>query len=142
MSVISLAFIVFIITFLVYFCVPTKFQPYVFLTESSENHLTEISSYDDVQSLTTMESNLEILMRIKKLVEENGSKLLVLLEPTLMDDQIKSGFKTLHSFAKENNIDILDLNTVYNELGLDGMTDYYNSGHLNVYGAKKLLIIW
>lgn len=114
------------------------FHGYVFLTESSENHLTEISSYDDVEYLTTMGSNLEILMRIKQLVEENGSKLLVLLAPTLMDDQIKSGFKTLHNFAKENNIDILDLNTVYNELGMDGMIDYYDSGHLNVYGAEKV----
>ena len=43
----------------------------------------------------------------------------------------------LHRYAQENGIDILDMNLCYDEIGIDNTLDFYDTEHLNVYGAEK-----
>ncbi|MCR5350297.1 MAG: hypothetical protein K6E20_04820 [Acholeplasmatales bacterium] len=82
----------------------------------------------------------DIVKNIKKLCDENNTKLMLLELPSYT-----SWTKKLHdqieSFSNEENIDFLDLNfsdEFVNEYGYDPNHDFRDGGnHLNVYGATK-----
>ena len=44
----------------------------------------------------------------------------------------------MEQYAAENGCAFLDLTKNYEEVGLDGKTDYFDKGHLNISGANKV----
>ncbi len=84
------------------------------------------------------EKNLEYLDKIIALSEEKGFDLLFLGSPYQMDEEQKKVFAAVDQYADQNGIPFLDYNHYYEELGLDPQTDYYDKGHVNYKGAKKV----
>ena len=75
--------------------------------------------------------------KIKELCDENGSTLLFVSAPSKMDYnfEMHNGAAEL---AKELGVDYLDMNLVWQEIGIDWQTDTFDNGdHLNVSGAEK-----
>ena len=112
------------------------FRGFVFLTGVKENTCAQLN-YNDVEEKALTERNLTYLKRTVDLIREHGSEPMVLLAPydTAADDlgQIKS----LGAFCCSEEVPFLDLNAVYDRLGVDNTADYYDGGHFNVYGAEK-----
>lgn len=107
---------------------------YVFVTNNRAIDMKQ-QDYSQVQEIPLSQTNMEYLQKTVDLIRENGSEVLLLLTPYL-----PKGFagqsKTLHRFAQEEDLEILDMNLCYDDIGLDSSIHYYDTEHLNVYGAE------
>lgn len=112
------------------------YHGYVFLTDAKENHCTAVS-YEDVEERPIDEYNSDVISRIKALAEEHNAELLLLVAPYLMEETMYGSYRALHRFARENDITVLDMCTDFDSVGINNTTDFYDSGHLNVFGAQK-----
>ena len=109
---------------------------FVFLTQVKANSCTQLS-YEEVKATKLPDRNLQYLQKTVELIRECGSEPLILLAPydTAVDDLSK--IKALSGFCNDLEVPLLDLNSQYNNLGIDNVADYYDGGHFNVYGAEK-----
>lgn len=94
-------------------------------------------SYDSVEARPIPPENLERLEQIARLVQQEGAELLLMAAPYEMVTDDLGYLKSLHSFCREKGIAFLDLNLVYDQLGLDEAKDFFDIGHFNVYGSIK-----
>lgn len=108
---------------------------YVFVKNSAPMDMVQ-QDYSDVQEIPLSNKNLEYLNKIIQLVRDEGSDILLLLTP-----YIPKGYsgqtKALHRYARENGVELLDMNLCYDDMEIDNDRDYYDTEHLNVYGAEK-----
>ena len=109
---------------------------YVFLTGAQPNESRDVS-YDEVEAYPIDEAALSDLERTVNMVREAGAEPLLLIAPYQIGSEHLAACKYLAEYAEKNGIAMLDMNTAYDEIGLDNQSDFYDSGHLNVYGAEK-----
>lgn len=112
------------------------FRGYMYLTPARGADCRQ-QSYDTVEAVPIPEENLALLRDTAQLAEAHGAALLLLAAPyeTVTDDL---GFlKSLHRFCEAEGIAFLDLNLVYDALGIDEEKDFFDIGHFNVSGAAK-----
>lgn len=98
----------------------------------------DVTSYslDDFSRADVFQENLEYLDQIKRIVDAAGASLILLSAPRhkgTADGRLAS----LHDYADRNKIDFIDLNLDFDKTGISNATDFYNGGHLNVFGAEK-----
>ena len=113
------------------------FYGYAWLTDQKEIAPLNDLDYTDYPVEPLDETALEALYKILELKKQENFELLFLVAPYSGAKQDKSKLKALHLFAENNNIPILDMNEHYRKMDLNEQTDFYDMGHLNVYGAKK-----
>ena len=94
-------------------------------------------NYDGVAEEAVPAESLELLRRMKALAEENGAQLVLLAAPYEMVDEDLGYLKSLHRFCGDEQIPFLDLNLIYDSLGLDEQQDFIDEGHLNLCGSVK-----
>jgi hypothetical protein len=82
--------------------------------------------------------NIEYLDKLIALSKEKGFDLLFLGSPYQMNEEQKKVFRAVDRYAQQNGIPFLDYNYYYDELKLDTKGDYYDKGHVNYKGAKKI----
>lgn len=109
---------------------------YVFLTDVKQNCMSQIS-YDGVEEVAILEHYEEVFLDIVQLAEENGTEVLLLIAPYNVEKEELGRYKYMHRLAEENGVNVLDLNLEFDATGISNDTDFYDSGHLNVYGAEK-----
>lgn len=112
------------------------YRGYIFLREVQDNATAQLE-LEDVQPEPLPETNMRALDDIVELAREMGIELLFLLSPYEEAADVAGQIKTLHEYADEKGVDFLDFNTVYDELGIDNSTDYFDKGHFNASGAEK-----
>ena len=112
------------------------FRGYMYLTPERGADC-ERQSYDSAEALPIPEENLALLREMAALAKDNGAELLLLAAPyeTVTDDL--GYLKSLHAFCEAEGIEFLDLNPVYDELGIDEAKDFFDIGHFNVNGSTK-----
>lgn len=112
------------------------FRGYMYLTPERGADCRQ-QNYGDVEALPIPEENLTLLREMARLAEDNGAELLLLAAPyeTVTDDL--GYLKSLHDFCAAEGVDFLDLNLVYDELGIDAAKDFFDIGHFNVSGSTK-----
>ena len=108
---------------------------YMFFSNVGESSSRQ-QSYD-VEPLPVQQEHLDYLLKLRDLAQEHDAKMLLLFAPFPMSDTYRGKFLTLHQFAAENDIAVLDMNLEFDAIGFDGMTDFCDSSHLNIYGAEK-----
>ena len=94
-------------------------------------------SYEGVEPGQLIEENVTQLLRIRDLAEENGAKLVLFIAPYEGADRDLEFLLALNRLCEEKDIPLIDYNLIYDELGFDGDTDFYDMNHFNVYGADK-----
>lgn len=69
----------------------------------------------------------------------NKIPLLVTSTPFIIDEQKAMETNAFSRIASEYGVPLLNTNTpeIWDEMGLDPMTDFYNGNHLNVMGSEK-----
>ena len=108
---------------------------YMFFPQVGESSSCQ-QSYDALP-LPVAQAHLDYLLKIQALTEEHGAKMVLLFAPFPMDDTSRGKLLTLHQFAQEHGIEVLDMNLEFDAIGLNGATDYCDSSHLNINGAEK-----
>ena len=85
--------------------------------------------------LTIPEENIESISYILDACAENDIKVLFFKSPNANWGLDRS--LPLKTFMEDNGLDFIDLNDYISDIGLDKNQDFYDSAHLNKYGAKK-----
>lgn len=81
--------------------------------------------------------NEEYIEKIIKLCKDNGIKLMLVKTPSNSTKEEKKYYNSVEKIAKENEIEFVDYNLKYDEIGLNMTTDFFDKGHLNILGADK-----
>lgn len=109
---------------------------YVFLTGVQPNGVYQVS-YENVTATPIKESNEKTFLDIVELVNNSDSELLLLVAPYNVSGDVLGYYKYLHELAEKNDVKVLDMNLEFDSVGISNDTDFYDGGHLNVYGAEK-----
>ena len=106
--------------------------------EESVNAINRHSDYEKVKEIDLDKQNLEYLNKIQEFVELKGAKLVIMLAPYETNNPDVAGrIKSERIWATEKGIQIIDYSLLLDELEINPKTDYYDTGHLNVSGARK-----
>lgn len=81
--------------------------------------------------------NREYLEKIIELCQEKDVRLMLVKAPSNSTEEEKKYYNEAEKIARENGIDFVDYNMLYDEIGLDLSTDFFDERHLNIYGAEK-----
>lgn len=82
------------------------------------------------------EGNLKLLEQLKELTQKHGVRFALVASPRsgcFADGRLAA----LHDYCEEHSIDFIDLLLDFDKTGIVNETDYYDSFHLNVFGAEK-----
>lgn len=125
------------------FCPPTArgatdpFHGFVFLTDCTKPAFPAQTDYTGVSPAPLKDSVLASLDEIRALCEAHGTRLLLLVAPYTVPEEEYGAWRAVHDYAALHGVPILDMNTAYDSLPFDRELDFYDSGHLNAYGAAK-----
>lgn len=75
--------------------------------------------------------------RFNDMVRAHGAELMLLTAPSPMNAEQCGKYSFLHQYANKHGIKYLDLNGEFNALGIDVNKDFFDTDHLNVFGAEK-----
>lgn len=95
-----------------------------------------IPDYSSVQAANLTDESLEILAKIKDLIQSSGAKMVLLIAPN--NDAFSATAKAATAWAQDNNVDVLDYSLLLDQIGVDPSCDYYDGGHLDISGAQKV----
>ncbi len=96
---------------------------------------TDISDVEDRNPIT--DKNQSYLLDIIHLCEAEGVDLLLMKSPSNLTVEEKMYFNDVAQIAEDHEVDFVDFNLYYEEIGLNIKTDFYDQRHLNIEGAKK-----
>lgn len=97
---------------------------------------TDVPLTDEVAPLDS--KVLKYLDKFVKTCKDNDIELVFFYIPSPDSWNIKNS-NSIKKYAKEHDIEYLDLNLIYKDIGIDFTKDTCDAGdHLNVYGAEKV----
>lgn len=111
------------------------YRGYVFLSEQGE--APNISAEFDTEEITVNQKDMEYIYRFIKLAKEENLELVFVNAPAEHNQRIYQSQKILEKIANENEIKYIDGNKIVDNINIDVETDFYDTGHMNVYGAEK-----
>lgn len=113
------------------------FKGYVLLDHTEPRDLNyQLSSITKSTKLT--EKNLEYIQKIIELAKSVGSELWFLVSPYEATAEQQAVYNSVKQIADSNNIRFINYNNDYDSLCLDPQVDFYDKGHVNNVGAKKV----
>ena len=87
------------------------------------------------------EKNREYLDKIIELCQKKNVHLMLVKAPSNATEEEKRYYNEVGRIAEEEcgieGVDFADYNMLYDEIGLDMSTDFFDERHLNIYGAEK-----
>lgn len=89
------------------------------------------------ESLQLSSKNEEYLKKIIELCEEKDVRLMLIKTPSNATREEKMYYNSVEKIAAEHDVEYVDYNLLYEEIGLDIATDFYDETHLNAWGAEK-----
>ena len=93
---------------------------------------------EEVSPVVFSDDQQKWLDDLKSLCAENDCKLVFMALPFHAYDNDQYYIDHAAIYAEENDIPMFDFNRMSDELELDPETDFFDEGHLNAYGAKKV----
>ena len=85
------------------------------------------------------EQGMVLLDELLQFLEENNiDNVLFIRTPEWNRPEVTDNYKIALQKIDEAGFDFLDIGEYYDALGLDSEKDYYNTGHVNVYGMEKI----
>lgn len=122
----------------------------LFIKEDPDNGyrpLYEVEVYDKPDVSGVIESKpiepktKEYFLKILELAKQNGIKVLLINAPYIINEDDKMIYNTLEGMLLAGelpgDVEYLDFNDLYEELGLDFSADFADYDHLNVNGGQK-----
>lgn len=119
---------------------PRNFNGFLISTRmyQKEGHWLDFSH---AEKCDVFPGNLDILEKMKAVADAANCKVLMTISPRQCENEAMKGrYVTLCEFAKNHNIDILDLNLDPERMGLNMKTDMVDPRHLNVFGSEKATV--
>lgn len=115
---------------------PTKGMDLIAISESLKFDENYMQKNDEIEEMP--EINLYYLDKMKELCNQKQIKF-ILFEVPSPDSWNYKKHNRLSKYAKENDLEFIDLNLYNKEIGMDWEKDSSDGGdHLNIYGAEKV----
>ena len=95
----------------------------------------EIYGYHPEDQKSFNDQALQVLDEMVEVCKANDIALVFYVAPMSYAYEYSDA---MEQYAAENGCAFLDLTKNYEEVGLDGKTDYFDKGHLNISGATKV----
>ncbi len=102
----------------------------VYLDNSSVLGITETTELTN--------KNLQFFNQIIELCKQNNITLILAKSPCILTEQDVMHYNTVKKIAEENNLQYIDYNMMFDELGFSFPEDFYDYGHLSKSGAEKV----
>ncbi|MBO5454646.1 MAG: hypothetical protein J6A69_11905 [Clostridia bacterium] len=107
--------------------------------EGSYSGKNYIPDYADTKDIELSEFNINIMNDIYELVSENGAELILMVAPYEANSrELCEKMKAWIKWAEQKNITVLDYSSMLDEIKIDPQKDYYDSGHLDISGSRKI----
>ncbi|MBR1471706.1 MAG: hypothetical protein IJ600_08705 [Lachnospiraceae bacterium] len=94
--------------------------------------------YSDEEVLPLYDYRIEEIGSLMDYCGENGITPLFIYSPYCLDAEDQQMSDTMGAIIRERGYEYIDFNHLYEELGIDFATDFYNDGHVNIHGAMKV----
>ncbi|MFW5676193.1 MAG: hypothetical protein ACOCNL_07930, partial [Acetivibrio ethanolgignens] len=79
----------------------------------------------------------EILYKIIDYAKEKNQKLAFILAPYVISEEECKMANYMERIVREAGCEYINFNKLNEEMNIDYRTDFYNGGHMNVFGAEK-----
>ena len=99
---------------------------------------TKPIQYEDKELLPLYDYRIREINSIIDECEEKGIMPLFIYSPYCLNSQDQAMSDTMGEIIRGRGYDYIDFNHLYDEVGIDFETDFYNDGHVNVSGALKV----
>lgn len=108
-----------------------------FLFEPSINEIekNDFKSVKDEKPIPTEQE--KILRELLSEIKEKNLNALFVVAPFEMNENNHKMSNYMGRIIEEAGYEYLDFNNMYDELGIDFCMDFYNAGHMNIFGAEK-----
>lgn len=107
------------------------------LLTSTDKTLTR-ESYRNVRGeIPLSEKNEDYLKRIITVCRKSGTRLLLAVNPSNETARERMIYNSVRTLAEKNDTEFINFNDLYDEIGLDISSDFYDRAHLNYRGAIK-----
>ncbi|MDR3048655.1 MAG: hypothetical protein LBV16_02275 [Elusimicrobiota bacterium] len=111
-----------------------EYRPFYIYRKQKRPDISKSNVYGEIP-----EKTLLYLMKIIELSKENKDvKFLFFVSPTGISQENINIFNSIEKIAKENDIDYINYNFLYDEIGIDFDSDFRDIGHTNTKGAMKV----
>jgi hypothetical protein len=120
-----------------------KYGYFGYLTVLEERHRKEFEGFPNLKN--NVSNNTLLTKKVKKQIDNfikiaknNGIDVLIVTSPDLKANSWDPAFcDELSKFCNSQNINYLNLNNYYSQIGLD-LIDFMDPNHLNINGGKKI----
>lgn len=113
------------------------FRGYAFIKERNRDIVSN-GVYNTAAPVEISDKNLEYLQKIVQLSQERHFNLVFLVAPFMPNAREAGIFKSIRSFADQNQVAMLDMNRMYKELNFYEPGLFCDGNHLNCYGSEKV----
>ena len=107
------------------------FSPSTAIVSPQEEYI-----WNEKESRDLTDVNKKTLYSLMSYLKEENIPVLFVIPVRLFDEKERQTLNTITSVLKENNFDIINFNTL-KDFSVDYETDFYDSSHINIYGATK-----
>ena len=115
------------------------YTPYFGITEvpkPAESVFEGVTDPDSTYQALTAKSE-QYLRKMIEYAKKQGSEILLVSAPYLVTAEDEETYLAVEKLAEEYQVDFIDYNRHYEEMGLDFATDFNDESHLNYAGSCK-----
>ena len=91
----------------------------------------------DYSPVPLLQEEANWLGQIKEYVESHGARLVLIMAPYKASVCGYGRQRCLDEYAQVNGLLNINMNCLYDTIGFNGSSDFFDQGHLNVFGAEK-----
>lgn len=96
----------------------------------------DLTNFKEVRELSSKNKNY--LNKIIRLAKDNDIELILVKSPAQNSKEKQAYYNSVEQIARENNVKYLNYNFLYKEIDLDLNNDFFDYGHLDSDGARKV----
>lgn len=98
-----------------------------------------LNAYEEVtEKVSLSEEGFTVLYDLLDYIESKNLPVLFMLNAYAFENEQERGmYNTIFDILDQRGFAYLDTNLYYEEMGLDGKTDFYNENHVNAIGTEK-----
>ena len=108
------------------------------VTVSSVDYVEAVDVSKYTKTATLSKDRVKILDDYVKKIKEKGYNVLFISTPYPVTEEQYSYEKYFDEYFKKNGMNYLNCNNIYNEIGIDFSSDFYDRKHVNTLGAYKV----
>ena len=100
-------------------------------------HLEAPEAFETDTRAGLLEGDVEALCSLLEFCQEKELNILFVVCPYWITRDHQEKYNTIEDIVASYGFDFLNTNEHYDEVGIDFSTDFYNTDHVNCYGAEK-----